>query len=125
MTPMPQCLFCSVTSDILAHNEHAFSIPDRYPVSRGHCLVVPREHVSSIFDLNDVGYLSCFVLLREVKQQIERMYQPSGFNVGVNCGKAAGQTVEHAHIHLIPRYDGDVANPRGGVRNLIPGKGDY
>ena len=125
MSAMSRCPFCAVTADVLAYNEYAFSMADKYPVSQGHCLIVPREHVSSIFDLNEIGYGSCFALLREVKQQIERISRPSGFNVGINCGSAAGQTIEHAHIHLIPRYEGDVANPRGGVRNVIPGKGDY
>jgi diadenosine tetraphosphate (Ap4A) HIT family hydrolase len=119
------CPFGVVTSRVLAQNEHAFCVADRYPVSQGHCLVIPREHIASLFDLTDTHYGSCFELLREVKQRIDNMYRPSGFNVGINCGLAAGQTVEHAHIHLIPRYEGDVANPRGGVRNVIPGKGDY
>ena len=94
-------------------------------MARGHALVIPKLHVASIFELPRDAYSDCFLLLKEAKSLIEREYQPQGINVGVNCGPAAGQTVEHAHIHLIPRYSGDVANPRGGVRNIIPGKGDY
>jgi diadenosine tetraphosphate (Ap4A) HIT family hydrolase len=109
----------------LAENERAFAILDRYPVTPGHTLVIPKVHASSIFELPSDAYSACFLLLKEVKSLIECEYKPQGFNVGINCGSAAGQTVEHAHIHLIPRYSGDVVNPRGGVRNVIPGKGDY
>jgi ATP adenylyltransferase len=94
-------------------------------VARGHALIIPKIHVGNIFDLPRDSYSACFLLLRNVKSLIENEHHPEGINVGINCGSAAGQTVEHAHIHLIPRYSGDVVNPRGGVRNVIPGKGDY
>ena len=125
MVRMPACPFCAPTVSCLTENDHAFAILDRHPVAQGHTLVIPKLHVASIFDLPPEVYSSCFLLLKQVKPLIEKEYQPQGINVGVNCGSAAGQTVEHAHIHLIPRYSGDVANPRGGVRNVIPGKGDY
>lgn len=70
-------------------------------------------------------YTDAFYLVRQVKELLQKKFEPQGFNVGVNCGEAAGQTVSHAHIHIIPRYTGDVANPRGGIRNVIPGKGNY
>ncbi len=82
-------------------------------------------HVPVIFDLPPDSYAACFVLLAEVKALLEHRFTPDGFNIGINCGRAAGQTVHHAHIHIIPRYDGDVGDPTGGVRNLIPGKGRY
>jgi ATP adenylyltransferase len=106
-------------------NEHAFSIKDRHPVSRGHSLIIPKTHIASIFELQVDQYRACLDLLRAVREHLEREHQPGGFNIGVNCGTVAGQTVAHAHVHLIPRYAGDVAKPRGGVRNVIPGKGEY
>ncbi len=106
-------------------NDHAIAIFDGYPVSPGHALVIPKRHVATIFDLDVEEYSSALDLLRELKPYLEKEHQTGAFNVGVNCGEFAGQTVGHAHIHLIPRYPGDVANPRGGIRNIIPGKGDY
>jgi len=125
MVPMTVCPFCQHTGPFLAENGHAFSVLDRHPVARGHALVIPKLHLASIFDLPLEAYAACFELLRKVETLIESQHSPAGINVGINCGSAAGQTVEHAHIHLIPRYSGDVPNPRGGVRNVIPGKGDY
>ena len=122
---MSYCPFCDAKPVFIAENQYAFSIPDQYPVSTGHSLVIPKDHVASIFDLSLDSYTGCFELLREVKTTIEKLFEPAGFNFGFNCGVSAGQTVEHAHIHVIPRYTGDVPNPRGGVRNVIPGKGDY
>ncbi len=110
---------------IVLENEHAFSIYDGYPVSKGHCLIVPKKIVHSIFQLENDEYLACFELVREMRELLVKEFNPSGFNVGVNNGKDAGQTVSHAHIHIIPRYKGDVPKPRGGVRNIIPDKGDY
>jgi ATP adenylyltransferase len=125
MLLMPACPFCGFVGSLLAENEHAFAILDRHPVARGHALVIPKMHVATIFDLPRESYSGCFLLLKDVKSLIQSDYHPDGINVGNNCGLAAGQTVEHAHIHVIPRYFGDVFNPRGGVRNVIPGKGDY
>ncbi len=122
---MSACPFCSTIVGPIAENYYAFCIGDKYPVSPGHSLIIPRAHVSSIFELQEAEYSACFQLLYAVQRQITATHGAAGFNIGVNCGLAAGQTVEHAHIHLIPRYPGDVENPRGGVRNVIPGKGDY
>jgi diadenosine tetraphosphate (Ap4A) HIT family hydrolase len=88
-------------------------------------LIIPKRIVADIFDLNDEEYKSCFDLVKTVKEIIKNKFNPDGFNVGVNSGETAGQTIFHAHIHVIPRYKGDVPNPRGGVRNVIPGKADY
>jgi diadenosine tetraphosphate (Ap4A) HIT family hydrolase len=88
-------------------------------------LVVPRRHAAMIWDLTDEEYAPCFALVRKAKAILEERHKPEAFNVGVNCGVVAGQSVMHAHIHLIPRYRGDVPDPRGGVRNIIPHKAHY
>jgi diadenosine tetraphosphate (Ap4A) HIT family hydrolase len=110
---------------IYLENEHAIAIYDGYPVSKGHSLVVPKKIIHSIFQLKNEEYLGCFELVREVREFLKNQYNPDGFNIGINNGEDAGQTVSHAHIHIIPRYKGDVQNPRGGVRNVIPDKGNY
>ncbi len=109
----------------IVENSHAYAVYDGYPVSKGHALVIPKREVAEIFDLNNEEYISCFDLVKEVRDLLTKKYNPDGFNIGANCGESAGQTVFHAHIHIIPRYKYDVPNPRGGVRNIIPGKGDY
>ena len=109
----------------IIENENAFAIYDGFPVSKGHVLVIPKRVVAEIFDLNDEEYSSCFNLVKEVKKILEEEFKPDGFNIGINNGEKAGQTIFHAHIHVIPRYSGDVDNPRGGIRHVIPGKGDY
>jgi diadenosine tetraphosphate (Ap4A) HIT family hydrolase len=119
------CLFCSHDRQIIAENEHAFAIADGYPMSLGHSLVIPKRHVSTVFDLSENEYAGCFSLVRTLKAVLEELHETNAFNIGVNCGVSAGQTIEHAHIHLIPRYKGDVEDPRGGIRHLIPGKGYY
>jgi diadenosine tetraphosphate (Ap4A) HIT family hydrolase len=123
------CIFCSFQNDrkkIEAENSLAFVIKDGMAVTNGHTLVIPKRHTSQYFDLRQPEINSIHSLLTEQKEALSRK-DPSivGFNIGVNCGEAAGQTVMHCHIHLIPRRQGDVANPRGGVRNIFPGKGDY
>jgi len=109
----------------IVENEHAFAVYDKYPVSEGHSLVVPKREVDDLFELEQEEYLACFKLVKQVRKILIDVYQPQGFNIGINNSPVAGQTVPHAHIHVIPRYEGDVDNPRGGVRNIIPGKGDY
>ena len=109
----------------IIENENAFAIYDGFPVSKGHVLVIPKRVVAEIFDLNDKEYSSCFNLVKDVKKILEEEFKPDGFNIGINNGEKAGQTIFHAHIHVIPRYSGDVDNPRGGIRHVIPGKGDY
>ena len=106
-------------------NEFAYAIYDGFPVSEGHMLVVPKREVPQIFDLNKDEYIGCFELVAEVKRYLQKKLNPDGFNVGVNVNESAGQTVFIGHIHIIPRYKGDVDNPRGGIRNIIPGKGNY
>ncbi len=119
------CIFCAPARQAIAESDHAFAIADGFPVSLGHTLIVPKRHVLTIFDLTPPEYLSCFDFVRAVRAILSERYHPDGFNVGANCGEVAGQTVMHAHIHVIPRYKGDVENPRGGVRHVIPSKGFY
>tara|TARA_B100001057_G_C22420189_1_gene783239 strand:+ start:89 stop:448 length:360 start_codon:yes stop_codon:yes gene_type:complete len=109
----------------LVENEFAYAFYDGFPVSKGHVLVVPKRVVPEIFDLTNEEYTGCFNLVKDVKEFLKKEFNPDGFNLGVNCGETAGQTVFHAHIHVIPRYKGDVPNPRGGIRHVIPGKGNY
>jgi len=119
------CPFCQANHSILAETKLSFACLDNFPVSKGHALVIPKRHVTTIWELREDEYADVFDLVKQVKDLIQNKFDPQGINVGVNCGEAAGQTIFHAHIHIIPRYAGDVPNPRGGVRNIIPGKGDY
>lgn len=119
------CIFCNPEREILAENAAAIAVFDSFPVAPGHALVLPRRHAETIWDLEEGEYDQCFRLVRAVKAVLAARFSPDGFNVGVNCGEAAGQSVWHAHIHVIPRYTGDTPNPRGGVRHVIPLKGNY
>jgi len=119
------CLFCPPKDPIVAENSDAVAIRDAHPVAPGHSLVIPRRHVEDVMALSSGELAACFELVRDVVERLRQAYSPDGFNVGVNIGKAAGQTVGHAHIHVIPRSVGDVPDPRGGVRGVIPGKRRY
>jgi diadenosine tetraphosphate (Ap4A) HIT family hydrolase len=119
------CIFCQHDRSVLAETTLSFAFLDSFPVSDGHALVLPRRHVASIWELLMEEYTDVFQLVREVRGILQERFEPQGFNIGVNCGEVAGQSVFHAHIHVIPRYAGDVPYPRGGVRNIIPGKGNY
>jgi ATP adenylyltransferase len=123
--PSIACVFCKPQREILAENDAALAVFDSYPVSPGHALVLPRRHVVTIWDLEPAEYDQCFRLVRELRPILAARFAPDGFNVGANCGEAAGQSVWHAHIHVIPRYRGDTPNPKGGVRHVIPLKGNY
>jgi diadenosine tetraphosphate (Ap4A) HIT family hydrolase len=101
------------------------AVADAFPVSAGHTLVIPRRHVTSFFELTEGEVVAVYELLRRVKVRLDGELKPGGYNVGVNVGAVSGQTVGHVHVHLIPRYPGDVPDPVGGVRNVIPGKGRY
>ena len=111
---------------IIASNELAYAVKDGFPVTTGHALVIPKRHVDDFFGLTDEESVACNQLLKELRSRtIEHDALVEGFNIGMNAGAVAGQTIFHCHIHLIPRRKGDVENPRGGVRHLIPGKGFY
>ncbi len=124
-TPLKACLFCAPQREIIAHNELAIAVYDSFPVSPGHALVVPRRHAVTIWDLDAAEYEQCFRLVRDIQPLLADKFKPDGFNVGANCGVAAGQSVWHAHIHVIPRFTGDTENPKGGVRHVIALKGGY
>lgn len=121
-----RCPFCSPdASRIRLENEFAVAVLDNFPVAEGHTLVVPRRHVASLFDLADEEQAALWRLVALVRAGLLDGLKPDGFNVGVNDGVAAGQTVMHAHIHVIPRRSGDVPDPRGGVRWVVPAKAAY
>lgn len=121
------CPFCKVESEreILASTPLSIAFFDGFPVSQGHALIIPRRHVASFFDLTEKEQQDMLVLANRVKSIVDKMYHPDGYNIGVNVGEAAGQSVFHVHMHIIPRYKGDVPNPRGGVRGVIPSKQSY
>jgi len=121
------CLFCHLADNRIIHeNALAIAIYDAFPVTAHHTLVIPRRHVDEYFGLTPEERLACHELLNRARLAIMEMdVTVKGFNMGMNCGAVAGQTIFHCHIHLIPRRQGDVAEPRGGVRHVIPGKGLY
>ncbi len=121
------CLFCDrITGlDTTPVNDAAVSFPDAFPVTPGHTLVVPRKHVRSFYDLTDREPEALRSLVRSVRAKLLDQHRPDGFNIGINEGEAAGQTVAHAHVHVIPRYQDDVADPRGGIRWVIPERAPY
>ena len=122
---MNHCPFCNPEQEILAQKEHCFAIADKYPVSKGHTLVINRRHAETYFDLSREERTDCWDLVEELKEKLEHVHHPDGWNIGINTGRAAGQTVFHMHIHLIPRYKGDMKNPSGGVRHSVEGMGYY
>lgn len=121
------CPFCFPEKDreLVTESAIAYALFDKYPVSLGHTLIIPKQHTANYFELSEPTKKSCWAVVDRVRMQLSQRFHPDGFNIGINIGDAAGQTVPHVHIHLIPRYKGDVTNPRGGVRRIIPGKGDY
>lgn len=120
------CPFCSIPSDrIVGRQGTAFAIRDAFPVSPGHTLIIPRRHIGSLFGIPGSDLLDLLQLLGRMKTALDAEFSPDGYNIGVNDGVAAGQTVPHLHIHLIPRYKGDQPDPRGGVRWIFPEKADY
>lgn len=123
--PNNPCLFCTDAKGVSLKNELAYSARDSYPVSPGHTVVISRRHVTSFFDLTPEEIAACMGLITEERRLLDVEFKPDGYNIGVNIGPAAGQSIFHVHIHIIPRYKGDVENPQGGVRHVIPGKGHY
>ena len=120
------CLFCTLVPDeILIEHSLGVARRDTYPVSKGHTLIIPRRHVASIFDTTPAERQALFELLDQAKALLDRAHQPDGYNIGINGGAAAGQTVMHLHIHMIPRYAGDLGDARGGIRWIFPEKAAY
>ncbi len=123
---MDACAFCSLEGEkIITQNAHAICIRDRFPVAAGHSLIISKRHLSSFFDTSAEERIALMNLLDAAKSLADAEFQPRGYTVGINDGVAAGQTVPHLHIHLIPRFDGDVPDPRGGIRWIIPEKARY
>lgn len=119
-------VFLEVTeSDKIYQDEFFFMIKDRYPVSPGHILIISQGLKKDFFELSDIEKNKLSLLIKIAKELIEKEFEPHGYNIGMNCGTAAGQTVMHFHCHVIPRYKGDMADPRGGVRHVVAGKGYY
>ena len=125
--PNNPCLFCNIKESGLAkENDLAYASYDSYPVAEGHCLVIPKRHVKDYFELVPAEVSAINNLMAGQKELLQEFDSTiDGFNIGMNCGETAGQTVFHCHVHLIPRRIGDVDNPRGGVRHIISGKGFY
>ncbi len=113
------CIFCNIPPEkIIIETELALAIYDKYPVNQGHMLVIPKRHFPGIFAATTEEVLALHEITLKVMDYLEENYHPAGYNIGINLDKAAGQTIFHLHIHVIPRYAGDVKNPRGGIRNL-------
>lgn len=121
---MNKCVFCN-HEKIILENQLAFAIYDKYPVASGHMLIITRRHIANFFEATNEERQALNELLDEAKEWLDDKFQPDGYNIGINCGVDAGQTVMHLHIHLIPRYKGDLDNPKGGVRGAIPDKRVY
>lgn len=120
------CLFCTLPPErIVQENDHAIWIYDGFPVSPGHSLIIPKRHVGSFFEVSNEERMAMLAMLDIARATVEDEHSPNAYNIGINDGPAAGQTVPHLHLHLIPRYNGDVADAQGGVRWVIPGKADY
>ena len=122
--PNDPCLFCTPRG-VTGSNALAYSTRDSYPVSPGHSLIMPFRHCSSFFDLTPEEVAACMELVGKQRRILDDEFSPDGYNVGFNVNAAAGQSIYHVHIHLIPRYTGDSANPQGGVRHVLPEKAYY
>ena len=126
MTTLKPCPFCTLPAErIIDSNEFGVVIRDGYPISKGHTLIIPKRHVGSFFETTQDEKLALLALLESAQQKLKKEFNPPSFNIGINDGKEAGQTVPHLHIHLIPRYESDLVDPRGGVRWIIPEKAKY
>ena len=121
------CPFCKLDADrkLIFESETVYAIYDKFPVNAGHALIIPKKHCPDYFQLTIEEQMACMLMLNKVREEVNNQFNPDGFNIGINVGEKAGQTVNHVHIHLIPRYSGDVEDPRGGVRGVIPDKQKY
>ncbi len=120
------CPFCDIDEErIIRADQHCYVVRDGYPLTKGHTLVISKRHVDSLFALTSDEREAVFSALELAKAELDREHRPSAYNIGINDGEAAGQTVPHLHVHLIPRYEGDAPDPRGGVRWIFPDKAAY
>jgi len=122
-----ECPFCNPDQDreLIVESATVYAIYDKFPVNKGHALIIPKKHCSNYFDLTFKEQSACTFMMNKVKSILEQEFNPDGFNVGININEPAGQSIPHVHIHLIPRYKGDVDDPFGGVRGVVPGKQKY
>lgn len=124
-----ECRFCQFLEEkspiIIADFKHCYAIFDQYPVSKGHLLLISKEHTEHWFTASEKTRLDMMQALTQMKEKLDLEFHPDGYNIGLNCAKAAGQTIFHLHMHLIPRYHGDLEDPKGGVRGVIPAKQKY
>ena len=125
--PNNPCLFCNAKLSGIAHeNDLAYASYDTYPVSKHHCLIIPKRHIKNYFEMNNDELIACNDLIKIIKKEIlDQDQSVKGFNLGTNIGKVSGQSIFHCHLHLIPRREHDVENPQGGVRSVIPNKQHY
>lgn len=120
------CVFCNLDKNqILFENELALAFFDNFPVSKGHTLIIPKRHSKNYFELTKEEISAIFELSQKVKEYLDKLYHPDGYNVGFNVNEAGGQSVMHTHMHVIPRYKGDAPNPRGGIRKVVKIKDQY
>lgn len=120
------CPFCSLDPERLISESDSFNvIRDGFPISPGHTLIIPKRHTNSLFGLTQPEFFELYELIHQIKTELDDEFSPDSYNIGINDGPAAGQTVPHLHIHVIPRYQGDQVDPRGGVRWIIPEKAKY
>lgn len=124
---MEHCVFCQIdpSRELVLESRYFNAIYDIYPVSKGHLLIISKRHCENFFDLTEAEQHDAIIQINLVKKIIDEKFHPDAYNIGVNIGSAAGQTIPHVHIHIIPRYLGDMSNPRGGVRGVIPEKQQY
>ncbi|MBM7571697.1 HIT family protein [Aquibacillus albus] len=120
------CPFCSKNElKIELENDLAMAFFDKYPVQKGHLLIIPKRHAETYFEASSEEIMAIHSLIREGKRLIDEQFVPDGYNIGVNIGKFGGQTIDHLHFHLIPRYQGDIEDPRGGIRKMVPNLVEY
>ena len=127
---LSKCIFCRIIhdknqSELIGKFKYCYAIKDNNPVSKGHSLIIPYEHIEDWFTAREEVCLDMMEALYQVKVGLDAEYQPDGYNIGINCGVTAGQSIMHLHMHLIPRYEGDMSDPKGGVRGVIPFKQKY
>lgn len=128
--PLSNCLFCQIARGeknrgIVAKFKHCYAIMDNFPVSNGHILIIPYEHMENWFSASEEVRIDIMNAMHYMKAKLDAEYKPDGYNFGANCSESAGQTIMHLHLHLIPRYKGDMDDPKGGVRGVIPSKQKY
>lgn len=126
MKDKSNCRFCNIGEEIQYKAENAFAVLDKYPITKYHTLVIPKRHVESYFELTNTEHMDCIDLINTIRIMLCKLDETiTGFNIGTNVGRDAGQTISHCHIHMIPRRKDDTENPRGGIRRVLTNKGDW